>query len=105
MAITIPIPTWIRGGSAGLRKTALYDAFDVENRLWRSVRRANVEYSGADVRKDAFKKWCIPFDEGHYEVLGRIIVTKDEHWQITPKWLTDHNLPMLIGAGITALPR
>jgi hypothetical protein len=69
----------------------------------RSVRRARVEYSGADVRKDAFKKWCIPFDEGQYEVLGRIIETKDEHWQITPKWLTDHNLPMLIGAGITAL--
>ena len=52
-------------------------------------------YSIADVKNDLFKTWCVPFSEAQYEILQRVIVAKDEHWQVGPNWLSDHKLPML----------
>jgi hypothetical protein len=55
----------------------------------------NPDISTESVNNDTFKTWCVPFDEGQYEVLERVIVAKDEHWQVPSVWLSEHKLPML----------
>jgi hypothetical protein len=72
-------------------KLLFFDHFHPEH-LW-EVKHTNV--GQADVKNDEFRSWCEPFDEKRYDVLERVTVAQDEHWQVTPTFLSERGLPML----------
>jgi hypothetical protein len=72
-------------------KLIWYDHF-LPNQLFEVLR---TDVSKADVNNSVFHTWCAPIDRNNFNILEQVLVAKDEHWQVSPGFLTDHGLPML----------
>lgn len=55
----------------------------------------STDVSKADVDNRVFNSWCVPIDRNNFNILEQVLVAKDEHWQVSPEFLTAHGLPML----------
>jgi hypothetical protein len=72
-------------------KLIWYDHFR-RNQLFEVLK---TDVSKADVNNSVFNSWCVPIARNNFNILEQVLIAKDEQWQVSPAFLTDHGLPML----------